>query len=122
MPAVNKPLYVEQGATFVMSFLWVMESETEPGQPGLAYDLTDCTARMQIRRTISQPVILAATTENGKIEINGPDGQITVKLTDEDTDTLRLRSARYDLEVEFPSGDVYRLLEGRIQISLNVTR
>ena len=122
MPAVNRALSMEQGATFVMSFAWVMESVTTPGEPGAAYDLTGCTARMQIRKSLTSSPLVTATTENGKITIQGVLGRVTVKLEDEDTDLLNVRTAVYDLEVEFPSGDVYRLLEGKVLISPNVTR
>ena len=123
MRAVDKPLYIEQGATFKLGFAWVMESTVTPDTPGDPYDLTGCIARMQIRRSLSTTVIVEATTENGKITIDGPNGHISVVLEDEDTDLLTMRAAVYDLEVEYPSGgDVVRLLQGKITVSPNVTR
>lgn len=122
MPAVQKALYIEQGATFRLGFTWTQESETTPGTPGDPYDITGCTARMQIRKSLSAPAFVTATTENGKIEIGDTDGHIAVYLSDEDTDLLISRTAVYDFEIEFPGGDVYRLLEGKVTISPNVTR
>jgi hypothetical protein len=122
MPAVNKSLYIEQGATFKLGFAKVRESETTEGTPGEPYDFTGCTARMQIRRSLSTPVLVEATTENGKIVITGLEGHVRVVLEDEDTDLLVTRTGVYDLEIEYPSGEVDRLLEGKVVVSPNVTR
>lgn len=123
MAAVKKDLYIEEGATFPLGFTWTQESTTTPGTPGDPYDLTGCTARMQIRKTFTSAVVVAATTENGKIEIEPSVGHIAVRLEDTDTDLLHgIRSAVYDLEIVFSDGTVNRLLEGKVTISPNVTR
>jgi len=38
------------------------------------------------------------------------------------TNNLSFSSGVYDLEIEMPGGVVYRLLEGRIRVDLQVTR
>lgn len=122
MSAVTYNPTVEKGATFKLSFNWYSESTVTPGQPGVPIDLTGCTARMQIRST-SGDVIFDATTENNKITLTPLEGGISVKMTSAETDAITVSSGKYDLEVEFPvSGDVYRLLEGKIKFKPNITR
>ena len=146
MTAVNKPLYIEQGATFTLGFAWhrqaldvngnpILDASGNP-TPGDPYDLTGCTARMQIRRKKGDPVLLAATSApadpavpgSGRIVLGGTTGRIDVTLTDEDTNTLTVRAAVYDLELEWPlkTGElrprVDRLLQGSVTIDPNVTQ
>lgn len=115
MTAVNKPLYIEQGATFTLGFNWHREGPVVDGvvTPGDPYDLTGCTARMQIRRRQGETPLLTATSElpvdaaavaagAGRIRLGGATGRIDITLTDEDTDLISARTAVYDLEVEWP--------------------
>lgn len=48
-------------------------------------------------------------------------GRILIKATDEQTTTLT-SSGVYDIELESAAGDVHRLLEGKIRLSMEVTR
>jgi len=148
MPAVPKPLYVEQGATFFLGFNWHRQAVDEAGNPildaegnpvpGAPYDLAGCTARMQIRKRLGDPVLVTATSassgegaERIKLEpdrIDEPTGRIEITLTDEDTNKLDLKAAVYDLEIEWlaKAGElrphVDRLLQGSVTVDLNVTR
>lgn len=110
MAAVNKPLYIEQGATFTLGFTWhrqgpVVEGVVTPGDP---YDLTGCTARMQIRKAqgVEPPLVTATSLPTGpgakRIFLGGPTGRIEITLTDEDTDLINQARAVYDLEIEWP--------------------
>jgi hypothetical protein len=125
MPAVQKNLYIEQGATFTLGFNWHQEGAPDAdGNPtaGAAYDITGAIVRMQARKTQQSTVLIDASTTNGKITIDGPTGRIDVKLDDDTTDLLVYKSAIYDLEIELASGDVHRLLQGSITVSPNVTQ
>lgn len=122
MTAVKRALYIEQGATFTLGFNWYRESLTVPGTAGDPYDLTGCIVRMQIRKTQQGDMLVDATTVNGKITLDPLLGRIDVKLADIDTDLLTSKTSIYDLEVEFLSGDVFRLLEGSVTVSPNVTQ
>lgn len=125
MPAVSKNLYIEQGATFTLGFNWCQEGPPDAdGLPtaGAPYDITGAIVRMQARKTQQATILIDASTTNGKIIIDGPNGRIDVKLTDTDTDALVYKTAVYDLEVQMASGDVYRLLQGSITVSPNVTQ
>lgn len=126
MTAVVRPIYIEQGATFTMGFNWhrdgALDANGNP-TPGVPYDLTGASARMQIRKTVtSTPPLIDATTENGLITLGTTDGRVDVVLSDADTDTLTVKSAVYDFEIKLADDTVHRLLQGAVTISLNVTR
>lgn len=130
MAALDKPLYIEQGATYVMAFQWC-EPGVDDATPGPPHDLTDFVARMQIRKKQGQAILATATTANGKISIGrnldgdligAASGWVRVELADEDTDALQVKSAKYDLEVEDAAGRVYRLLKGTVTVDPNITQ
>lgn len=127
MPAASYDLFIEQGATYRMGAVYghYDPNNLDPdGNPILIpYDLTGCKARMQIRRSRGSEVLISATTTNGGIKIpNPPDGKLEVTITDEATDMLTVKRAKYDLEVSYPSGDVVRVLQGEVMISPNITQ
>lgn len=114
MPAKIK-LNIEQGATFRYSLNWTADD--------VPVDLTGCTARMQIRLDVSSPAVIAElTTQNTGIVLNATPGQVDLYLSATDTAALNFDTAVYDLEVEFTNGDVCRLIEGEVALSLEVTR
>lgn len=114
-------IFCEQGTTFSRSFELQYPDEIDPNI-FYPYDLTDYTARMQVRRTIeSSTVLISLTTENGGIAIDGPEGRVLVLMTDEQTSDLT-SSGVYDLEIIAPDGAVSRLVQGEFKLSLEVTR
>lgn len=119
---VNLP--IEQGSTYRFYMVW--EYETTPDSDVYEpYDLTGCTARMQVRISPQSPLLFEVTTEGTDeivLETGGEQGRIDVHLSDENTALLAIKKYVYDLEVEFPSGDVKRVIEGKITVSLNVTK
>lgn len=124
MSARLTPLTIEQGATFEFSFQWCEDSTTTPGTPGDPIDLTNAILRMQIRKTQQSPVLVEATSDGTTpfITHNGPGGIVTVKLPAEETNKLSTKQPSYDLEVVLPGGDVYRLIEGVVTVSPNITQ
>lgn len=125
--AASYPLKVDQGETFRLSLVYALPGPTSD-DPVVPIDITDYTARMQIREKYASPVLVEATTENGGIEIVGEEGRINLVLTDVQTDTLGAKgdkprtSALYDLEIVSPGGDVKRVVEGSVTINPNITR
>ncbi len=110
-------LTIYQGATFTQQVTWTA------GQPAAPVDLTGCTARAQIRAEIEAPgVLLELTTENGRIELGGATGTVTIKITAADTAEITWTEGVYDLEVVFADGGVRRLLAGGVAVSPEVTR
>lgn len=111
----------EQGTTFTR-VLKIEQPTTEDPTVFEPYDLTDHTARMQVRRTIdSSSALVTLTTENGRISIDDAEGQITLSMSDEVTSTIT-SSGVYDLEIIDGSGNVSRVIEGLFTLSLEVTR
>ena len=121
MAAVTKNLSIEQGATFVLSFVWYSGTEAAPGAP---VNLTGYHARMQIRVKQGDPILWEGldTGTNPKIVIDGPKGQVTITLTDADTDQFTVRNSLYDLELVSPTGVVLRMLQGTVAVSPNITQ
>lgn len=117
-------LPIEQGATYRFSLLYEVELHAGSGDY-VAVDLTGCTARMQIRQKHNLPVLLEVTSEGSDeivIQPAAEPGRITVCLSDEKTEVIDLvKKALYDLDVEFPSGDVVRLIQGAVAISQAIT-
>lgn len=127
MPAGNYDLYIEQGATLRFSAVYGYKDGTldvDGNENVLPYDLAGCRLRMQIRQRQGGLVYASATTSNGGIVINTPttDGKFTVTLTDELTDTFTFVRGKWDLEVGWPSGDVARILQGKVTVSPNITQ
>lgn len=116
MPAFKYDLTIEQGATFKKTFVWTFPD-------GSVQNLTGWTARMQIRRRVSDDeVLVELTTENDMIVLGGTAGTIYLEIPSTTTvDLPEVNNGRYDLELI--SGDeVTRLVEGEVRISAEVTR
>lgn len=126
-------LAIDQGETWRWSFVWASPDPASTDAaplPPIPFDLTGATARLQVREKYGTPVLVELTTENSGIALNGSSGRIDIVFTDAQTDTLGAsadplkprRKALYDLEVQFSSGDVRRVLEGAIAFDQNITR
>lgn len=87
------------------------------------YDLTDYTARMQLRSLPSSTeIVLDLTTENGGIDITGIDGLIAVHATAAQTTAIDEGPYYYDLEIISPLDIVTRVAQGQAIVSAEVTR
>ena len=107
---------IEKGATYRHRLLW----KNTAGQPT---DLTDCTAKMQIREEVgSSNVLLELSTENGRITITPKSGELDFYIAAEDTALLTTEGGVYALEVYFLNSDTWRLCEGSILFTDEVTR
>lgn len=117
MAASKYGIKIEQGATLGLPITWLV------GTAQLPVDLTGCTARMDIRAKLTDTAkLLSLTTANGRIVLGGTAGTITLLLTAEETAALTWLAGVYDLEVEFGTGTVVRLLQGTVTVSREVTR
>ena len=116
MAAAIYNFIIEQGTTVRRVFR--LKDSTN-----LPLNLTDYKARLQARWSIASPdVLLDATTENGKLVIDPLGGMVSLVLTASDSAALVWRKAKYDLELENPAGDIFRLIKGEIVIDKEVTR
>ena len=124
---LTKNLSVCQGADFDLEVqLFTDDAQTIP------YDLTGWTAEMMVRRDFDRPEIasLTASTTNGKVTIDGPNGRVSLHYEPEDTHAVNVRFSGaelecvYDLELTGPAPDsrVIRLLDGSLTIDKEVTR
>jgi hypothetical protein len=107
---------IDKGATYRHTLFWKNKSK----QP---IDLTGVLARMQIRDSVDSEIVrLDLRTENGGIVINALLGRIDFYISNDDTASLYGFGGVYDLELQFPTGDVVRLIEGSINFIPEVTR
>lgn len=108
---------IEQGATYTFTLTWKDSTNTP-------VDLTGYTARMQLRRTVPSTDTLLSLTDSDGIAFaaDRTTGVLTVTMTAAQTAALTGTSAVYDLELISASGVVYRLIEGDVEISPEVTR
>lgn len=119
MIAVKKDLEVYKGNTWRKGFQWkIKDSDT-------AMDLTDCSIKMQIKLCASdEEPVLELSTDNGKIVILDPptDGKWTVEMTALETAAFLFNQAAYDLDISFPSNDVYTIIAGKVIARNEVTK
>lgn len=109
---------IYQGATFRKRLTW-----TGPAPTRTPIDLTGCTARMQVRPDIeSATVLVELNTTNGGIALGGMAGTIELFVSDDASTLFTWTAGVWDLEIEFPGGDVRRLAQGSISVSPEVTR
>lgn len=124
--ATTYDLHLDQGSTRRFYFICKTQTGVDiDNDPIYApVDLTGCTARMQIRIAHGKPVIVevnSTPTTDGALTVGTTDGRVDVWIADEGTDKVNIKKSRYDIEVTFPSGDVFRILEGVVTSSLSIT-
>lgn len=117
MGAATINLEIEQGSTFRQKFTY------SAGTPPAPVNLTGCKGRMQIRAKVQDEQVLAElTTENGGVELVPLAGEITLNIDADTSAALSFRSGVYDFELEYSTGIVERLFEGKVTLSPEVTR
>jgi hypothetical protein len=115
MPAGNYDITCDQGATFSRVITWRNSNNTP-------IDLTNYTARMQVRANYpSTTVVLSLTTENAGIALGGALGTITLAATATATAAITADQYVYDLEM-ITGSQVTRLVEGTFTVTPEVTR
>jgi len=120
MAAGTVNISLEQGATYRQRLRWLQPVDpSTPDATPVPYDLSGCTAHMQIRTKVNAPVLIELYDGDG-ITL-GADGVIDLVITSERTMLLELKKAVYDLYVNFPGGDSLRVIQGAVTVSLTVT-
>lgn len=105
----------DQGATFNRIFTWQDSS-------GIPINLTNYTARMQVRDTVSSvSTLLSLTTENGGISLGGAAGTVTIIASATQTAAIAAGCYVYDIELVFDAV-VTRLVQGQFTVDAEVTR
>lgn len=113
MSASVYDIVIEQGSTFSLTVLLKKPNK-------IPFDLTGYTGRSQIRKNHADTNVIAAFS----VAVASPqkDGKVVMSLTDEQTAALAVISGVYDLELESPTGEVTRIVQGRVVVSPEVTR
>ena len=112
MPAGKHNLQIEQGAQFTTTFTWKDSS----GDP---VDLTSYSARIKFKEEKGGTELYDSNT-NSDITLGGTAGTITLTIPTADTANFTFDNGLWDLEMTL-SGEVTRLLEGRVYLSKEVT-
>jgi hypothetical protein len=92
------------------------------------FDLTGCSARMQIRDRIGGSILLTLTSDpltvpDGEIDIDISLAALVVRLSPSTTAAITWARGVYDLELITPSGDVYPVTAiSKVKIGEEVTR
>jgi hypothetical protein len=90
---------------------------------GSAIDLTDFTARMDVRDKPGGKILCASATENNGITISNADGEITVEFSPSQTKKFTLPNSAYQLKItNSNNGQQTTLLQGYLQVSSAVIR
>lgn len=119
MTPVKKDFIVYKGDTWRKGFQWKVKDSDTP------MDLTDCIIKMQIKLCSDDTTaVLELSTTGSGIVISEPatDGKFTVTMLATDTAAFEFNQAVYDLEIKFPSGDVFTIIAGKIIARTEVTK
>lgn len=115
--AQYEDLAIDQGADVAVVLELV-------NKDGTAKDLTGYSAAAKMKRSYNSDS--DDTTEFTAIISSATDGNVTLSLTNSQTDNLKKGRYLYDVEVSFVDSDtntiVERVLEGQIEVTPSVTR
>lgn len=118
--AASYTLVIEQGATLRRSFIYKTGTTVANATP---FDLTNFTARSQVRPTFVSNTIWAEwTTENGGLTLHGASGKIDMYSSASLTANMPAQTGVWDIELVSPTGEVIRMLEGPAEVTPEVTR
>ena len=112
-PAATYNIICDQGATFARQITW-------KDSAGAAVNLTNYTARMQVRPTVdSSTLTLELTTTNGRITLGGSAGTIDLTVLA----SAMTMEGEYVYDLELVTGTtVVRLVQGYFTVRAEVTR
>lgn len=103
-----------QGATFSRTLTYKADN--------VAVNLTGFSARMQVRKNVTDSSTILSLVSPTNITLGGAAGTITVTVTATAMAAVAAGTYVYDLEIESGSGIVTRLIEGKFIVTPEVTR
>lgn len=114
MEAGKFNMLIEKKATFRQDFT-IFNTYDEKTNTGTVMDLTGVTVSAKIKLKIadSSPVLTFTTS----LVTDGSDGVIRLELSAAQTSSIAWAQAVYDVLLTFPSGDVWKYIEGTINVS-----
>ena len=89
---------------------------------GAAYNLTGCTARLQFRKAPTSAITALSITSASGITLGGVAGTVTFSVADTVTAAIEAGVYVYDLEVETAGGVTSRWVQGKVNVSAEVTK
>jgi hypothetical protein len=113
---LNLTMY--QGASFDYNLVW----NTTEGTVTTPVDLTNWSARMQMRTSYDAHEPVLSLTSGTGITLGGTAGSILIEATSTQTAAIGSGPYVYDLEMVSPASIVTRLIEGTIIVDPEVTR
>jgi hypothetical protein len=116
MSAADYNTVIDQGADWYINFQY-QDSD------GVAIDLTNYTAKMQLRSLPTSATAVLTLTQGNGITIVGNQGLLEIHATAAQTGNIDAGYYFYDLEITAPiTGVVTRLIQGQIELNPQVTR
>jgi len=113
---LNLTMY--QGASFDYNLVW----NTTEGTVTTPVDLTNWSARMQMRTSYNSSETALNLTSGTGITLGGTAGSVLIEATATQTAAIGAGPYVYDLELVSPASVVTRLVEGTIIVDPEVTR
>lgn len=113
---LNLTMY--QGASFDYQLTW----NTTEGTVTSPVNLTNWTARMQVRSTYESSTAVLSFVSGTGITLGGTAGSILIEATPAQTAGVASGQYVYDLELVSPGSAVTRLVEGSVFVDPEVTR
>jgi hypothetical protein len=107
-----------QGASFDYNLVW----NTTAGTVTTPVNLTNWSARMQVRNSYDASEAALSLTSGTGITLGGTAGSILIEATATQTAAILAGPYVYDLEMVSPASVVTRLVEGTIIVDPEVTR
>lgn len=109
--AVYEELIVDQGSTFKYQL-----NLTNP-TTGDAYNLAGFTVNAYMKKNYKSvsPAGIFGT------ELDGVPGRINLSLTDEQTSAIKAGRYFFDVIIESPTGEVFRIVEGIVDVTPAIT-
>ena len=90
---------------------------------GSAIDLTDFTARMDVRDKPGGKILCASVTENNGINISDAQGQINIEFSPSQTKKFTIPNCAYQLKIINNNNNQHTtILQGYLQVSSAVIR
>lgn len=108
--AIYEDIELEQGSSFRYNVAITTSN-------GGAYDLSNHTLAAVMKKTYNSSSITATFTT---VATSVP-GEIQISLSDEQTSTIKAGRYVFDILMETPSSDKYRVVEGQVTVSPGVT-
>lgn len=112
MDSVRQNFVCPQGSTFTDAVVYM--------ENGVAVDLTNHTAKMQVRETYDTPFVTLSLDNTHGLTL-GADGTIVILIPREETTNLVPKRYLYDLLVTIGTTTI-RLIEGEFIVTPGVTR